>query len=55
MLLESVQDSEKTLRLPEKARKITRVLPDEAVVAENTDTVKFTTPKTATVLFRVEY
>jgi len=46
---------EKTLRLPQRARRVTRVLPDEAVVAENTDTLKFTTPKIATVLFMVEY
>ena len=53
--IHTVTGGEKTLRLPKKARRITRVLPDEAVVAENTDTVKFTTPKTATVLFKVEY
>ena len=53
--IHTVTGGEKTLRLPRKARRVTRVLPDEAAVAENTDTVKFTTPKIATVLFKVEY
>ena len=53
--IHTVTGGGKTLRLPRKARRVTRVLPDEAVVAENTDMVTFVTPKTATVLFRVEY
>ena len=53
--IHTVTGGEKTLRLPNKARRITRVLPDEALVAENTDTATFTTPKIATVLFTIEY
>ena len=45
----------KTLKLPRRARRITRILPDEAVVAENTDTLHFSAPKGSTLLFHIKY
>ena len=53
--IHTVNGGKKTLRLPRKARRITRILPDKAVVAKDTDTITFITAKIATVLFKIEY